>query len=137
MANWMLNREEHPGIIPFLHAVQCGYDYNIVVSVENAARPSVIINPTFTVKDKKSVKQGVQGSESFMREPHVKKLFYAERSELILLKYDEYRGLDEEFIKGSEEYEGEYAVLLQEICDIAEGKLITRFPEIVDEIEQN
>jgi hypothetical protein len=135
--NWMQNQEKHPlnKIVPYLHARQMGIEYNVIFSMENVAKPSIIINPEFVVLDKKHVKKGVQVSESFIKEgtEHIKRVFLAERSEVILLKYDEYTDGDTPLTRDSEEKEGEYAVILQEAIDFGNGKLITRFTEVVDE----
>jgi hypothetical protein len=139
--NYMKDQSKHPmnKIIPFLHGRQLGIERNIIFSMENAVKPALIINAEFIVQDKKHVKQGVEVSESFMVEgkEHIKRVFIAERSEKILLKYSEYTDGETPMTNGSDDYEGEYAVLLQEAIDFSNGKLITRFPEIVEEKEDS
>jgi peptide deformylase len=136
--NWMQDHSKHPlnKIIPYLHARQIGIEANVIFSMENSAKPSIIINPEFVVRNRKHVKKGLQVSESFLLEgkEHIKRVFLAERSESILLKYSEYTDGDTPMTRGSDEYEGEYAVCLQEATDFSGGRLITRFPEVTDEI---
>ena len=135
--NWMKDHEKHPlnKIVPFLHLRQIGLEFNGILSLENVAIPKIIINPEFIVKDKKFVKQGMEVCESFLVEgkEHIKRVFVTERSENILLTYDEYEDERTPMKRGSDVFAGEYAVLLQQAIDIGNGKLITRFEEYTEE----
>lgn len=135
--NYMQNTEAHPlnAVIPYLHCRQIGIEANIILDMQNTSKPSLIINPDFVVFHKKHIKRGYQLSDSFLHKnkEHVKRLFKTERSEKILLKYSEYTNENAPLTVGSEEYEGSYAILLQEMVDISKGKLITRFEEIFEE----
>ena len=135
--NWMQDHAKHPlnKIVPYLHTRQIGIEANVILSMENSAKPSIIINPEFVVLEKKHVKKGLQVSESFQLEgkEHIKRVFLAERSEVILLKYSEYTDGGTPMTRDSDDYEGEYAVMLQEMCDFSEGKLITRFTEVIED----
>lgn len=134
--NWMVDHTQHVlnKIVPFLHCRQIGLEFNGILSVENGAKPSLIINPEFIVKDKKHIKKGMEVSESFLHaeKEHIKRVFITERSEKILLTYDEYEDKDSPMKKGSDEYTGEYAVLLQQAIDFGNGKLINRFEEYIE-----
>lgn len=139
--NWMKNQEEHPlnKIVPFLHCRQIGIEANIIISMENPLKPGLVINPEFIVKDKKYITEGMQVSESFIKEgtEHIKRVFIAKRSERILLKYSEYTDENTPMTKGSDYYDGEYAVMLQEAIDFSNGKLITRFKEYFGGVEES
>lgn len=132
MLLFMKNTDIHPFPLVYLHALQVGLPYNIVVCLRNPKNPTIIINPSFLVQDDKYIVSGQEVCDSFFKDDKVKRVFLTERGVKILAMYDEFTSIDEELIPGSEEIDDMEAILYQQMCDISEGKLITRFPEIID-----
>lgn len=135
ICNYMNDREEHPYPPTFLHAKQLGLDFNIIISTKNRAKPGIYINPSFLIRDKKTIGTAQEVSASFENPNRTKKVFETRRSNEILLMYDTYESVDKPMKRSSTEFEGQWAILMQQLVDISFGKLITRFPEYVPKEE--
>lgn len=130
ICNWMQDEQEHPVLPFFVHAIQLGLEYNIIVDMRNKAKPGIIINPRVEVRDSKHIQEGIEASPNLLNEDESQRRFYTERSTECLAIMDDYFGVDKPFKRNSEvltEYE---AVFYQQLVDLSEGKLLTRFPEI-------
>lgn len=132
MLNYMNNVKEHPMTPKFLHVRQIGLDYNIIVSVRNRNNPVIYINPKVIVRDEKTVDDAYEVCANFTKEDYIKRVFKTRRASDILLTYDVYEDEKTSMKKDNESFTGEYAILIQQLVDISNGKLITRFEEVTD-----
>lgn len=138
MANFMKDMTVNPHIIPYLHCRQVGLEFNIIMCMNNPKNPTIFINPTFLVRDKKYIVDGEEVSESYRKDNEAKIPFKTKRAYKVLVMFDEYIPKGETAIlkRDSEEFEGIEAVLMQQLVDLSFGKLITRFPKASEKTEE-
>jgi peptide deformylase len=137
MAMFMMNPENFKVPPAFLHARQIGAALNCAIFRSKNSEPALLINPKYIVQDESSIKPIVDYNVSYMKSDGTPQAFMSTRSVKILAMYDMYtKGeLNEEtgflhpgtFKRDSEILEGDDAIWFQHVCDISEGKLLTRF----------
>ena len=132
MLNYMNDQNEHPVPLKYLHCVQVGLPFNIIVSVRNRNNPCIYINPKIIIRDEKAVDDAYEVCASFPKPDYTKRVFKTRRASEILLTYDIYEDDQTPMKKDNETFSGEYAILLQQLVDISNGKLVTRFEEVTD-----
>ncbi len=147
MIVYMMNEENFKVPPAFLHARQVGAELNCAI-LRSPEGSSLMINPTYIVQDEKFIVPNVDYNVSYRKEDGTPQAFMTIRATEVLAMFDVYTAgkLNEEtkeyepgtFARKSEVLKGDEAIWYQHICDISEGKLLTRFDTadvVIDEVD--
>lgn len=116
--------------LPFLHCAQVGIDKDMFIWRRATKQPTLVINPSFIVKDKKTVRYTPEASFSHPLPNNKFKIFATIRATKILGVFDEYTSKGE-LVRNSNMFKDAEAVAFQQMADLSKGKLISRF-EVVE-----